>query len=151
MKRKHTKLGISLLLPISLLTGCASAGESPIYYYPGYEWHYSVIVDAEYVPLFAWQTEDGWDTTFVFNNSSSGHYTPEQVWYLQEHMNCPAEIMREILRMRPTDSDGDQMRVTVSIVDCPALIDTWQMQPIVYSEEDYPQMHRQLRKILGLD
>lgn len=151
MKRKHIKLWISLLLPISLLTGCASADEGPIYYYPGYEWHYSVIVDAEYVPLFAWQTEDGWDTTFVFNRSSSGRYTPELIWYLQEHENCPAYIMKEILRMRPTDSNGDQLRVTVSIIDCPALYDAWTGGPVTYSEEDYPKMHKELRKILGLN
>lgn len=151
MKRKHTRLWSALLLPISLLTGCASAGESPIYYYPGYEWHYrGVISETSTIPLLAWKTDDVWYTTIVYT-LSSGRYIPETIWYRQEHRSCPADIMGQILRLRQTGSDGKPVSVWLEIVDSPALYDAWVSGPVTYSEADYPQMHKELKKILGLD
>lgn len=150
MKRKIRRSATVLIALLSLLSGCSAGGEEgPVYYIPGWDFLYRIAIDSGPVFLIGWRTDEGWDTTFINAPSSSG-VIPESVWYRQEHYNCPAEIMREILRTRPLSDDGTHAITYVWIVDSPAEMDGRRLV-VYYDKTEYAGDYRELNRLLGLD
>lgn len=149
MKNICKKIASSIFAFSALLSGVSSCsrGESPVVYIPGWDFFYRLMLRTDPIDLIAWEVEDSWDTTIISFKYGSGGVFPEEIWYRQEHLNCPAEIMREILRFRP-----DNLDTYIYIVDCPARIwRTFDDHLQIYDEEEYSHKYRELRKALGLD
>ena len=151
------RVALLFSLGLSLLTGCSSSRDRlSVEYGPdgrivGWDLYYSRAEHAHSFYLIAWKAGKSWDTASITRNDSMHLSDPLEVWYRQEHMNCPIEIMAEILEVRERDESGNPIRVFLDIVDNPAKVYYDTLQYAFYDKVEYADDYEEVYRLLGLD